>query len=83
MQPTLGVAPATHVYLYAALSPVGPCFPGGMKLVSLYADPHYVSAWHGGTGGYKVGSCALISIYYLTYYINVTVRRVRYSYSLN
>ena len=61
MQPTLGVAPATHVYLYAVLSPVGPYFPGGMKPVSLYADPHYVRAWPGGTGGYKVGSCALLS----------------------
>lgn len=61
VQENLLLEPATHVYLYALLSPVGPYFPSGMKPVTLYADTHYVRAWPGGTGGYKVGACALTS----------------------
>jgi len=52
----LGVAAAPQVKLYVITSPVGPYYPSGFKPVKLLADPKYVRAWPGGTGGSKVGS---------------------------
>ena len=42
--------------LYIITSPCGPYFPTGFKPISLYADPSYVRAFHGGIGDCKAGS---------------------------
>jgi len=55
-EPTLGVGAANEVELFVILSPVGPYFAGGLKPVSLLADPRYVRAWQGGCGYVKMGS---------------------------
>ena len=52
----MGVGAANEVELFVILSPVGPYFAGGLKPVSLLADPRYVRAWQGGCGYVKMGS---------------------------
>eukprot|EP00118_Oscarella_pearsei_P025746 m.308699 g.308699 ORF g.308699 m.308699 type:complete len:386 (+) comp44534_c0_seq1:51-1208(+) len=55
-QPTLGVGPSQEALLYVIMSPVGPYFKeGGLKPVSLLADPRYVRSWPGGMGDCKAG----------------------------
>jgi branched-chain amino acid aminotransferase len=41
---------------YTILSPVGPYYPEGFAPVKLFADPHHVRAWPGGSGGSKIGA---------------------------
>jgi branched-chain amino acid aminotransferase len=55
-EPTLGVSQSKTASLYVLTGPVGPYFPTGFKPVSLMADPQYVRAWKGGSGGYKMGA---------------------------
>lgn len=55
-EPTLGVAPPKKALFYVILTPVGPYFKTGFKPVKLLADPRFVRAFPGGTGGYKLGA---------------------------
>jgi branched-chain amino acid aminotransferase len=55
-EPTLGVSQSKTASLFVLTGPVGPYFPTGFKPVSLMADPQYVRAWKGGSGGYKMGA---------------------------
>ncbi len=55
-KPTLGVGVPNEALLYIITSPCGPYFPIGFKPISLYADPSYVRAFHGGIGDCKAGS---------------------------
>ena len=54
--PFLGVGQASRVKLFAILSPVGPYYPEGFQPIRVYADPHNVRAWPGGSGNTKLGS---------------------------
>ena len=60
-QPSLGVSACDEALLFIITGPVGPYYPTGFKPVSLLADPQYVRAWKGGSGGFKIGRSAKIS----------------------
>ena len=55
LQPTLGVIRANEAKLFVLVGPVGPYYPTGMAPVKLLADPKFVRAWPGGSGGFKMG----------------------------
>lgn len=54
-QPTLGVIRSNKAILFVLIGPVGPYYPTGMAPVKLLADPKFVRAWPGGSGGFKMG----------------------------
>ena len=55
-QESLGVAPPNKALLFVICSPVGPYYKTGFAAVSLYAEEHFVRAWPGGTGAFKIGA---------------------------
>uniref|UniRef100_A0AAV1TLG3 Branched-chain-amino-acid aminotransferase n=1 Tax=Peronospora matthiolae TaxID=2874970 RepID=A0AAV1TLG3_9STRA len=55
-QASIGVGTSESAKLFIILSPVGPYYPEGFNPVRLCATDHYIRAWPGGTGGYKVGA---------------------------
>ncbi|KAF8527858.1 branched-chain amino acid aminotransferase II [Hysterangium stoloniferum] len=55
-QPAIGVGPPNEALLFVICSPVGPYYASGFKPVALYGTTEYVRAFHGGTGGYKLGA---------------------------
>ncbi|WAR02370.1 BCAT2-like protein [Mya arenaria] len=54
--PQLGVSRSSSATLFVLIGPVGPYYPTGMAPVKLLADPKFVRAWPGGSGGFKMGS---------------------------
>ncbi|XP_060576542.1 branched-chain-amino-acid aminotransferase-like isoform X1 [Ruditapes philippinarum] len=54
-EPTLGVIRSNEAKLFVLVGPVGPYYPTGMAPVKLLADPQFVRAWPGGSGGFKMG----------------------------
>lgn len=54
-EPTLGVQTSATVKLFVLVGPVGPYYATGMAPVKLLADPRFVRAWPGGSGGFKMG----------------------------
>ncbi|VDK30289.1 unnamed protein product [Anisakis simplex] len=55
VDPTLGVAHATQSKLYVLTGPAGQYYPTGFKPVTLMADLHFIRAFPGGVGQYKMG----------------------------
>ncbi|XP_052800594.1 branched-chain-amino-acid aminotransferase, cytosolic-like [Mya arenaria] len=55
-EPQLGVSRSSSATLFVLIGPVGPYYPTGMAPVKLLADPKFVRAWPGGSGGFKMGS---------------------------
>jgi len=49
------VSQSSKAMLFVLLGPVGPYYLTGMAPVKLLADPKFVRAWPGGSGGYKMG----------------------------
>ncbi|CAD5114340.1 DgyrCDS3480 [Dimorphilus gyrociliatus] len=61
--PHLGVSKSTSAKLFVIAGPVGPYYKTGFKPISLLADPQFVRATIGGTGGYKMGCNYAPTIY--------------------
>ncbi|KAK6972998.1 branched-chain-amino-acid aminotransferase mitochondrial [Biomphalaria glabrata] len=55
-EPTLGVNNSSMAKLFVITSPVGSYFPTALEPLGLLADPHYIRAWPGGCGSYKISS---------------------------
>lgn len=52
----LGVRAPNKAMFFTVCSPVGPYYPTGFKPIKLFSDNHYVRAFPGGVGGFKVGA---------------------------
>uniref|UniRef100_A0A4W3JP76 Branched-chain-amino-acid aminotransferase n=1 Tax=Callorhinchus milii TaxID=7868 RepID=A0A4W3JP76_CALMI len=78
---SLGVKKSTKALLYVILSPAACYFAeGNLSAVSLWADPKYVRAWHGGTGDCKMGGNYGASIYAQYEAINAGCQQVLWLY---